>query len=66
MGQCGCSEGDANDANDDDDDSTDDYADAADSDGDDDQSTNKSYYWLKMEYSCDSKFVPYYNYMYLD
>ena len=62
MGQCGCSEGDAND--DDDEDSTDDYADA--NSDDDDYYTNKSYYWLKMECFCDSKFVPYYNYMYLD
>lgn len=64
MGQYGCAEGDAIV----DDSIVDDYADYdADSDDDDDQCTNKSYCWLKMEYSCDSKFVlPYYNYMYLD
>lgn len=60
MGQYGCSVGDV-----DDDDSIDNYADA-DSDDDDDQCKNKSYYLLKMEYSGDSRFALYYNYMYLD
>ena len=66
MGQYGYAEGDAND--DDDDSIVDDYADYdAYSDDDDDLCTNKSYCWLGMDYSCDSKFVlPYYNYTYLD
>lgn len=51
MGQYDRAEGDTND-DDDDDDSTNDYADYdVDSDDDDDQCTNKSYCWLRMEYS---------------
>ena len=49
MGQYDRAEGDSND--DDDDDSTDDYADYDVDSDDDDQCTNKSYCWLRMEYS---------------